>query len=108
MRRMLATTAAMMLALGAVGCSKEIGAKAISKEKLAGSVKSQLAKTVGQEPKSVTCAKELEAKVGAKVRCILTADDGSKIGLTVTTTKVKGTDVGFHIEVDQHVMGSGS
>jgi hypothetical protein len=68
-------------------------------------VKEALQQEVGQEPESVDCDDDLKAEVGASVRCVLTADDGTRIGLTVTTTSVDGDDVQFDIQVDDEPMG---
>jgi hypothetical protein len=80
------------------GCSG--GTKAVDKKQVEQEVSTELTKTVGQKPKSITCPGDLKAKVGTKMRCTLTATDGSTIGLTLTVTSVKDSDVKFHIRVD--------
>jgi len=55
---------------------------------------------IGQRPASVSCPDNLKAKKGTKFRCTLTADDGSKIGLSGTATTDNGR---FSIEVDQQL-----
>jgi Domain of unknown function (DUF4333) len=65
-------------------------------------ISDQLTQKVGQTPKSVTCPGDLAAQTGTTVRCILTADNGTTIGLTVTVTSVDTStgNVGFDIKVD--------
>lgn len=102
-RRISVAVVAVVLGVGLTGCSSG-ASKAVSKDDLAQQVKTQLAASVGQTPKSVTCADNLPAKVGSTVRCTLTAEDGTKFGVTVNATDVKGDDVRFHIKVDDHAM----
>jgi len=90
------------LACGAVliaGCSS--GTVTVDRHKLEKEISDDLTKVVGQRPKSITCPSDLKGVVGTKMRCQLEASDGSKIGLTVTVTSVKGSTVKFHIKVDQ-------
>ena len=92
------------LACGAVlitGCSFSTGSGAVSRHKVEKEVSDELTKTVGQRPKSITCPGDLKAVEGTKMRCKLEATDGTKIGLTLTVTSVKGDNVKFHISVDQ-------
>ena len=62
----------------------------------------QLARKVGQTPKSVTCPGDLAAQTGTTMRCILTADDGTAFGVTVTVTAVDTStgNVGLDMKVD--------
>jgi hypothetical protein len=55
----------------------------------------------GQRPKTVTCPKNIDAKVGKTFRCTLTASDGTKIGATVTETSITNGKVQMHIQVDK-------
>ena|SRR5260221_14455780 len=84
----------------ATGCSFRVGGDAVSKAKIEQEIADRLTATVGQRPKAVICPADLKAVRGTKMRCQLEADDGSKIGLTVTVTAVKGSDVKFNIKVD--------
>ena len=68
-------------------------------------VKDALEQEVGQEAKSVDCDDDLKAEIGASIRCVLTANDGTRIGLTVTTTSIDGDDVQFDIQVDEEPLG---
>jgi hypothetical protein len=87
-------------ALLAAGCSVSIGGTTVSKSKLERKVADRLEAKVGQRPKAIICPGDLKAEKGTKMRCQLEADDGSKIGLTVTVTSVQGNDVRFNIKVD--------
>ena len=89
------------LACGAVllaGCST--GSGSVDRHKVEKEVSDELTKTVGQRPKAITCPGDLKAVEGTKMRCQLEATDGTKIGLTLTVTSVKGDNVKFHISVD--------
>lgn len=97
MRRTFVALAVPLLALSACGSSS------VSSSDLEKQVDTQLTKAVGQKPDDVTCPHDLEAKVGAKTRCTLTAD-GAKYGVTVTATKVQDSRVEFSIKVDDKPM----
>ena len=47
----------------------------------------------------MTCPEDLEGVVGTQLRCELVAGNDT-YGVTVTVTSVKGTNVNFHIAVD--------
>jgi len=90
------------LACGAVllaGCST--GPGSVDRHKVEKEVSDELTKTVGQRPKAITCPGDLKAVEGTTMRCQLEASDGSKIGLTLRVTAGKGSNVKFHISVDQ-------
>lgn len=91
------TAAAVTMLLS--GCSS---AK-VSKEDVAEQIKTQLTAQVGQEPDSVECPDDLEGKVGATQRCVLTAGK-TKYGVVATVTKVDGGTVSFDIKVDEKPM----
>lgn len=103
---------AMRAAAGAVlgvgllsGCSFHAGSTpAVSAAKLAESVKQQLDASAGQTSKSVTCDGNLAGKVGATQRCVLTAQDGTRIGVTVTTTKADDKGLSFEVVADDEPM----
>ncbi|SUA31700.1 Uncharacterised protein [Mycolicibacterium fortuitum] len=48
---------------------------------------------------SVDCDGDLDGKVGATQRCVLTAG-GTKMDVTVTTTSVEMNNVKFDVKVD--------
>ena len=88
------------LVVGLAGCPTAVAEPVIvDKEKVASAVSDQLTKKVGSPPDSVTCPKDLEGVVGTELRCELVTGNDT-YGLTVTVTSVKGTDVNFHIAVD--------
>lgn len=75
----------------------------IPKAELEASVRRTLEESVGQPSDGVVCNGGLPAQVGAVQRCALILGD-EKLGVTVTATKVAGTDVKFDIQVDQQPM----
>jgi hypothetical protein len=64
----------------------------------------QLAQITGQRPADVDCPGDLEAEVGASMRCVVTASDGTQIGATLTVTSVDGTTANWDIVVDDAPM----
>lgn len=93
----LAAVAAVILVLSGCGTMK------VSQAQLEEQIKTQLTAQVGQAPDSIECPGDLEGKVGATQRCVLTAD-GTKLGVTATVTSVEGNNVKFDIKVDQQPM----
>ena len=77
------------------------GTGAVARSDVEKNVSDQLTATVGQKPKSITCPGDLDAKVGTTMRCSLTADDDTSLGLVVTVTSVQGGDVKFDLAVDR-------
>ncbi|MFL6172662.1 MAG: DUF4333 domain-containing protein [Marmoricola sp.] len=93
-RRLSAVAIAAGLALAATGCTSSLSTTQLEK-----GIKTELTKTVGQAPDKVTCPDKLKGKVGAKVRCTLTAGT-TKYGVTVTATDVDGSKIKYSIKVD--------
>lgn len=90
---------ATALAIGACG-----GTPTIASDKLEKSVSEALTKQVGQKPDKIACPHDLEAKVGKKARCVLTAS-GTRYGVSVKITSVSDDNrAKFDIEVDQKPM----
>jgi len=88
------------LVVGLAGCPTAVAqAVTVDKETVASTVSDQLAKQEGSPPDSVTCPEDLEGVVGTQLRCELMAGNDT-YGVTVTVTSVKGTNVNFHIAVD--------
>jgi hypothetical protein len=84
------------------GIDFEVGVEGIpvvTPEDVAQQVSDQLAQQVGFAPESVTCPGPLEGIVGTEMRCVL-IDSGENYGVTVTVTKIEGTNVNFNIKVD--------
>ncbi|MEJ8639766.1 DUF4333 domain-containing protein [Streptomyces sp. MS2.AVA.5] len=103
--RIAAVTAIGSLAL--VACSFTAGSSTdtVGTKELEKQVDDALTKQVGQSPKTVDCPKGLKAEEGAQTRCTLTADDGARFGLTVTTKRVNSDNkVDFDIKVDDKAM----
>ncbi|TDE08962.1 DUF4333 domain-containing protein, partial [Jiangella asiatica] len=100
---MIRTRSAAMLgvvALALAGCSV-FGEKTVPRSELEDGVRRLLEEQVGQPIDSVSCDDDLAGEVDASVRCTLTAEDGSTIGLTVTATDVDGNDVRYEVQVDE-------
>lgn len=107
MRRPLALLAGSLVLL--TGCGVSVGngsddVPTLGTDDLEQEVATQLEAEVGTAPKAVTCDDPLPAEVDAQVRCVLTAPDDTRIGMTVTTTAVDGDNVRFGIRVDQEPM----
>jgi outer membrane murein-binding lipoprotein Lpp len=81
-----------------VGCSSS-EAK-LPKDEVANTVAEKLAAQTGQPKPDVSCPKDLEGKVGTTMRCKLTAQDGSSLGVTVKVTSVDGNDIKYDIKAD--------
>lgn len=101
-------------AVGAVlsGCSGEVhvgSQPTVAKSKLQSLAKSKLEAAAGQKAKSVECEGGIAGEVGATQRCVLTAKDGTKIGLTATVKGVDGEgengNVNIDFKVDDKPMG---
>ena len=95
MRRPATAIGALVLAAAACGTG------AVAKSDVEKNVSDQLTATVGQKPKSIACPGDLAATVGTTMRCSLTADDDTSLGLTVTVTSVQDSNVKFDIAVDR-------
>jgi hypothetical protein len=95
--RRLSTVAATALALASAGCG---GSSTLEKATVEQGAKDALAKTVGRAPQSISCPKDLDAKVGATERCTLT-DHGTRLGMTVRVTRVHDDKANFDVVVDQ-------
>ncbi|MBK1787504.1 DUF4333 domain-containing protein [Prauserella sp. ASG 168] len=65
-----------------------------------------LTQTAGQRPAKVECPGPLAAQIGQSIRCVLTADDGSEIGFTITVESSEpGSDQAkLDIQVDDEVL----
>lgn len=99
-RPLLVTGLAASITLMA-GCSSD---HSLDHNTLADKVKTTLENKVGQKAKSVVCPDDLKGKVGTTTRCTLEAMDGTKFGVTVTVTSVKGSNIKFNSVVDKTPM----
>ncbi len=98
-RRFLAARALMIGGMLAVaGCSQP---NVVDRGELESSVKTKLETAVGAKARGVSCPDELNVEAKAKTRCTLEAMDGTKFGVTVTVTSVKGDDAELDYQVDQ-------
>jgi hypothetical protein len=88
------------LALVACGGTVGVGEKVLNKSDVERGAKEQLTATVGQAPKSISCPGDMKARVGETQSCTLTADDGTKLGTTITVTKVNGGRATYEVAVD--------
>lgn len=79
----------------------------VEPEKLATQVSSALEESVGVAPDDVECDDQLDARVDATTRCVLTAGE-ERYGVTVTATEVSGDTVDFDVQVDDQPMTDGS
>jgi hypothetical protein len=102
-RRLRSLGALPFLVLGLTAC----GAGSVDADDVATGAEDALEKQVGARP-DVTCPEDLEAEVGAKTRCTLTAEglDG-EYGVSVTVTAVDGDDVNYDVLVDDEPTGGG-
>jgi Domain of unknown function (DUF4333) len=80
------------------------GTGAVPADELEKTVTTKLKAQVGVAPKKVDCPDEgLEAKVGAKTTCVLTAPNGDQVDVALTATKVDGSNVNFDFKVGTDV-----
>jgi hypothetical protein len=94
----LIRTSLLLPALALAACGA--GEKVLPKSDVEQSAQRQLTATVGQAPKSISCPGDMKAKVGETMRCTLTADDGTKLGTTITVKKVDGGKASYEVAVD--------
>lgn len=97
-RRIALPVVALAAVAGLAGCSSSISQADLEKQ-----VKDQLTEQVGTAPDDVSCPDELETKVDAETRCVLTAGE-DQVGVTVTVTSVDGDKYNLDIVVDDKVM----
>jgi hypothetical protein len=103
MKKYAVALAVSVIAL--TGCSGEVsvGGNAVEQADLEQVVSDELEEIVGEAPDSIDCPGDLDAEVGAELRCVLTAG-GDRIGVSVTVTTVEGDNVDFDIQVDDEAM----
>jgi hypothetical protein len=89
------------LLLGLSAC----GAGSLSADEVATGAEDALEEEVGIRP-DITCPDELEAEVGAEMRCTLTAEGvEGEYGVTVTITEVQDDTANFDVQVDEEPQG---
>ncbi|MGW0653522.1 DUF4333 domain-containing protein [Streptomyces umbrinus] len=72
---------------------------AVHKARVAQTISDKLAADTGKRPDRVTCPEHLPARVGATIRCELTAGNDT-LGVAVTATSVNGKQVNYNFKVD--------
>ncbi|MFE3635088.1 DUF4333 domain-containing protein [Streptomyces cellostaticus] len=86
------------------GCSASVSVGGstpkLSADKLASTLSAKLAAATGRPEPDVTCPEDLKGKVGTTTRCVLTADDGSTLGVTVKVTSVDDGKIHFDFKAD--------
>lgn len=75
---------------------------AVHKARVAQTISDKLAADMGKRPDRVTCPEHLPARVGATIRCELTAGSDT-LGVTVTATSVNGKQVNYNFKVDDSI-----
>jgi hypothetical protein len=101
-RRLAPLVLAALLSPGLVACAATLDAGEV-----ATNAEDALEAEVGSRPE-ISCPEDVEAKVGAETRCVLTAgDDPAEYGVTITVTAVDGSDAEFDIVVDEQPAGGG-
>ncbi|WP_043217626.1 DUF4333 domain-containing protein [Streptomyces sp. 351MFTsu5.1] len=100
--RSILSIAAVGVLLTGCSASVEVGKSEpkMSSDKVASLVSEKLAATTGRPKPDISCPEDLVGKVGTTMRCTLTADDGSTLGVTVSVTSVKGSQISFDMEAD--------
>jgi hypothetical protein len=96
--RALLLTPLATLPLALVACG---GGGTVASSEVESKASEAISKEVGQTPKSIDCPSDLEAEVGAKETCVLTADDGTTYDMTAEITSVNEDDdtVEFQFQV---------
>lgn len=103
----LRPAAALSVLLLCGGCSFSVSSSVrVDPRELERHVSDALEESVGKSPEAVTCPEPLKGEVGAETRCTLT-DGDVRYGVTVTATKVRGTDVRMAVLVDKEPLGQG-
>ncbi|MEV0776614.1 DUF4333 domain-containing protein [Streptomyces sp. NPDC050433] len=75
---------------------------AVHKARVAQTISDKLAADTGKRPDRVTCPEHLPARVGATIRCELTAGSDT-LGVTVTATAINGNQVNYNFKVNDSV-----
>ncbi|MFD5893207.1 DUF4333 domain-containing protein [Streptomyces sp. NPDC060366] len=75
---------------------------AVHKARVAQTISDKLAADTDKRPDRVTCPEHLPARVGATIRCRLTAGSDT-LGVTVTAISVNGNQVNYSLKADDNV-----
>lgn len=89
--------------LAAGGCGL-LGTAAVDSDRVEQRISEDLERQFGDPPADVDCPEDLEATLSASMRCVITAEDGTQIGVTVIVTGIDGSTVHFEFEVDDEPL----
>jgi len=93
------TVAALLL--GACGGEPAGGSQpTVAKAKLQTLAKEKLEAAAKRKAKSVICEDGIVGEVGATQRCVLTAKDGTKIGVTARVDGIEGRGADARVSID--------
>lgn len=100
-RLLIATAAIAAAALTGCGGAEQVDSPpTVAKTRLQSLAKAELEAAAGKKAKSVECEDGIAGVVGTTQRCVLTAKDGTKIGLTATVKGVEGDGKDANVNVD--------
>lgn len=92
-------TAVLVMAGCGASVDVNIGGDVIDKADVERGASDALTKLVGQRPASIVCPEDLDAKVGATERCMLTDDKGNELGMSATVNSLNESNQTAHYEV---------
>ena len=95
--RAMAMIATAVILLAGCQASVEVGDRIVNTDDAEAQIADELEAQVGQRPASIECPEDMKAAEGKTYTCILTADDGSQLDVTLTMTDDEGN---FEIEVE--------
>lgn len=105
LRGLIAALAVGGMALtGCGGTEPAVAPPTVAKTKLQTMAKSKLETAAKRKAKSVTCDDGIVGEVGATQRCVLTAKDGTRYGVTATVRAVESDNVKIDFKVDDKPM----
>ena len=97
MRAMASPLAGAVLLLTGCQASVEVGERIVDTDDAETQIADKLEEQVGQRPASIDCPQDMKAEEGQTYTCVLTADDGTQLDVTLTMTDDEGN---FDIEVE--------
>lgn len=101
MKTITTTLVAAALAASLAGCGTGSVSKSDVESKVKDVFSSKIPGTI-----TVSCDGDLKAEKGKTERCIITADDGSRLGVTVSVTDVKDGKADMHFQADDKPMSN--
>jgi hypothetical protein len=99
-RLIVVSTVAVSVLAGCGGEVRTDSQPTVAKAKLQTLAKEKLEAAAKQKAKSVICEDGIVGEVGATQRCVLTAKDGTKIGLTARVDGVEGRGADARVNID--------